>query len=147
MVQPATEIRACVAFDAQIANLAPIRAFVMAGAEAVGFPQEASAEMIQAVDEAATNIIRHGYRRGEGQIEVELQANKETLVVRLCDDAPAFDPTSIPAPDLDLPWHLRRPGGLGVHLMREFVDRLSYRRTDAGQNELTLEIAAAERTT
>jgi anti-sigma regulatory factor (Ser/Thr protein kinase) len=125
-------------FDAQIANLAEIRRFV--GTETEDFSREAADAMIQAVDEAVTNIILHGYRGSPGSIEIELWQDEKALVIRLRDDAPAFDPTSIPVPNLDTPLHLRRPGGLGVHMMRQFVDRMSYRRTETGQNELTLEI-------
>jgi serine/threonine-protein kinase RsbW len=132
----------CVVFEAQTANLAAIRCFVMAAAEAADFPREAVDAMIQAVDEAATNVILHGYRGSPGIIEVELKVDGNALVVRLRDDAPAFDPTSVPAPNLDIPLPLRPPGGLGVYLMRQFVDRVSYRRTETGRNELTLEILA-----
>lgn len=144
MEQP-TGKQPCIMFDAQTANLAAIRRFVRMGAEAAGFPREVVDAMIQAVDEAATNVIFHGYRGSSGIIEVELEADGNALVVRLRDDAPAFDPTSVPAPNFDIPLHLRPLGGLGVYLIRQFVDRMSYRRTETGQNELTLEILAPER--
>jgi anti-sigma regulatory factor (Ser/Thr protein kinase) len=127
-----------VVFDAQIANLAEIRRFV--GTEAEDFSREAADAMIQAVDEAVTNVIVHGYRGSPGSIEIDLWQDGKALVIRLRDDAPAFDPTSVPPPNLDTPLYLRRPGGLGVHMMRQFVDHISYRRTETGQNELTLEI-------
>lgn len=129
-------------FDARTANLAAIRSFVTGEAEAAGVPRDAVAAMIQAVDEAATNVMLHGYRGGPGIIEVEMRTDGTALVVRLRDGSPAFDPTSVPAPDLEKPWYLRPPGGLGMHLIRQCVDRVSYRRTETGQNELTLEIVA-----
>lgn len=135
-----------VVFDAHIENLAAIRCFVRMAAEGAGFARESVDAMIQAVDEAATNVIVHGYQGRPGAIEIEIEMDHpaKALVVRLRDDAPAFDPTKVPAPDLTVPLHRRPPGGLGVFLMREFVDRMSYRRTEAGQNELTLEIFAPE---
>lgn len=132
-------------FSADPTHLDAIRRFVRGAAEAAGFPRDGVAAMLQAVDEAATNVMLHGYRNRAGGLEVEVQADSRALVVRLRDDAPIFDPTTVPAPKLDIPLHRRAPGGLGVHLMREFVDRMSYRRTEAGQNELTLEILASER--
>lgn len=137
--------QACVVFDAQITNLSAIRHFVTTAAEAADFSREAIDGMVLAVDEAATNVIFHGYRGSPGVIEVELKADANALIVRLRDEAPAFDPTSVPAPNLDIPLDLRPPGGLGVYLMRQFVDRISYQRTESGQNELTLEILAPQR--
>ena len=56
----------------------------------------------------------------------------------LQDDAPPFDPTRVPDPRLDLPLEERPLGGLGVYIMRKHSDVMSYRRTSAGLNELTL---------
>ena len=53
------------------------------------------------------------------------------------DDAPPFDPLSLAAPDLAAGLDERSMGGLGIHLVRELVDEVSYRRVD-GRNELTL---------
>ena len=60
---------------------------------------------------------------------------RATLVLR--DDAPPFDPLSLAAPDLAAGLDERSMGGLGIHLVRELVDEVSYRRVD-GRNELTL---------
>ena len=42
------------------------------------------------------------------------------------DEAPAFDPTRVPEPDLSIPPEHRRPGGMGIHLIREATDRLEH---------------------
>jgi anti-sigma regulatory factor (Ser/Thr protein kinase) len=60
------------------------------------------------------------------------------LVVQLCDQAPLFDPTKVPPPDLNQPLEQRRFGGLGVHLARHFTDSIEYCVTPDGCNELTL---------
>jgi serine/threonine-protein kinase RsbW len=41
-----------------------------------------------------------------------------------------FDPTNIPARDIDKPASERRPGGLGVHLVRTLMDDFRYRHHD-----------------
>jgi len=56
------------------------------------------------------------------------------------DNGHPFDPTAAPEPDLSLPLERRRPGGLGIHLMRSMMDRVHYRRSD-GSNILRLEKA------
>lgn len=95
-------------------------------------------KVLLSVDEAATNVVMHGYEGTTGQIEVELEAADGGVILRLRDTAPAFDPLSIPPPDLDVPLEERQIGGLGIHLIRNSMDEVSYRRTEAGENELTM---------
>ncbi|HUG47691.1 MAG TPA: ATP-binding protein [Candidatus Limnocylindria bacterium] len=123
--------------QADVGQLAAVRAFVRDGAASLGAPPRAVGDLVQAVDESVANIILHGYRAGPGQVIVEVGRAGPKLVVRLLDNAPAFDPTALPAPDLSLPLLRRRPGGLGVFLVRELTDEVHYRRTAQG-NELTL---------
>ena len=123
---------------AELQNLAVIRRFIEKTAMALKVERDAMDDMIQAVDESATNIIVHGYRGRSGYIEIEVTQEGNVLVVRLRDQAPHFDPTRAPPPDLTLPLERRRFGGLGIHLTRQFTDSIAYRITSEGGNELTL---------
>jgi len=125
-------------FAAELENLAVIRRFAEETAQSLQANQAAIDDMIQAVDEAVTNIIVHGYAGRPGTIEVRVKRAGNSLVVRLRDQAPRFDPTAVPPPNLTLPLEKRRPGGLGVHLIRQFVDQVRYRAAPQGGNELTL---------
>ena len=80
---------------------------------------------MQAVDEATTNVILHGYRGGPGWVEVAAERVGDRIVVTVTDEAPSFDPTRVPEPDLSVPPERRRPGGMGIHLIREATDRPS----------------------
>jgi len=122
---------------ADLGDLAAIREFIRAAATALDAEGETVPDLVVAVDEAATNIIRHGYRDRRGPIEVEVERSGPSIVVRVRDQAPPFDPTTWPAPDLGLPLERRRAGGLGIHLLRRSVDRVVHRRSESG-NELTL---------
>jgi serine/threonine-protein kinase RsbW len=94
--------------------------------------------MLLAVDEAATNIIVHGYRGQPGAIEIDVEKQDSSLAVSLRDQAPPFDPTSVPVPDLSLPLDQRPFGGMGVHLIRQSMDEVIYRVPPQGGNELIL---------
>ncbi len=95
-------------------------------------------DVVLAVDELATNIMLHGYRGRPGPIEVTMRATGGDLVVRLRDQAPHFDPTQVPPPDLSSPIEERPIGGVGLHLVRHMVDELRYRPLRGGGNEVTL---------
>jgi anti-sigma regulatory factor (Ser/Thr protein kinase) len=125
---------------AEVNQLAAIRHFVEEIAEAAGFSEEATGDLILAVDEAATNVIVHAYKDRPGNIEIEPAMQGDTLEIRVRDRGPQFDPTGVPPPDLSIPLEERALGGLGIFLMRQSVDEVSYRVTPDGANELTLKL-------
>ena len=123
---------------AELQNLAKLRRFVAETAATLEVEPEAIGDIQLAVDEAATNIIRHGYQNQPGQIEVEMSQIADDIIIWLRDEAPPFDPTTVRQPDLTSPLHKRPPGGLGIYLMRQNVDEIHHRLTAKGGNELTL---------
>jgi serine/threonine-protein kinase RsbW len=124
--------------SADLSNLTAVRNFVAEVGS--GFCAEPGFiyNICLAVDEAVTNIIVHGYRGKPGYIEVSLQAEGGAIAIYLRDRAPMFDPTQLEVPDISLPLGERKPGGLGVYLMRSSVDKVEYRRLKNGVNELKL---------
>ena len=123
---------------AELDNLSLIRRFVEDAAIGLGADQEAIPDVLLAVTEAATNVMIHGYQGQPGTIEIEVSQREDSLVVCLRDQAPPFDPTTVPPPDVTLPLEQRQPGGLGIHFMRQFMDELTFRSTPQGGNELTM---------
>jgi serine/threonine-protein kinase RsbW len=123
---------------AELGNLSQLRDFVEMAATALGIEPDLVFNIQLAVDEVATNIMLHGYRGQGGSLELELERVGTDLVVRLRDEAPPFDPTTVPPPDLTLPLVKRPIGGLGIHLVRRAMDEVIHRVRPAGGNELTL---------
>lgn len=120
-------------------DLAAIRRFVEETVTAVYPNPDAISELIIALNEAVTNVIVHGYQGQPGAIEIAVESSERLLLVHIRDQAPFFDPTSVSQPDVTLPLEKRPLGGMGVHMMRQFVDNLHYRAISSGGNELTLE--------
>ncbi len=123
---------------ADVKNLAEIRRFVQASAESFKVDPDVIADVVLAVDEAATNIILHGYRGQPGFIEIAVERQGDSLVVHLYDQAPPFDPTQVPPPDLSLPLEERPVGKLGVFLINQFMDDAIYSTPPQGGNHLIL---------
>jgi len=79
------------------------------------------------LDELITNVILHGYGpQGQGSIEVCIDCLDQALDVTLRDQAPPFDPLSVPEPDTTLDIDAREIGGLGVHFVRRMADVVDY---------------------
>ena len=95
------------------------------------------------VEEIFMNIARHSYPKGAlGVVSVVYTVwEPGELGVEFGDRGAAFDPLAVPPPDLSSELDERRAGGLGVFLVKELADSLSYRREE-GWNRLTLGISA-----
>jgi anti-sigma regulatory factor (Ser/Thr protein kinase) len=97
-----------------------------------GVPAAASASIMIASDEILSNVVNHG----GGSIEIDGAVEPSAVRIAVADDGPAFDPLARPAPDTSLDIDERAIGGLGIHLVREMMDGVAYRR-EAGRNRLT----------
>jgi len=128
---------------AGLKEIATICDFVTETAAALGSEPDAAGEIIVALHEALSNAIIHGYQRQPGIIEIEVRRQGNDLAVYLRDEAPPFNPLTVPPPDTTLPLDQRAYGGMGIHMMRNFTDELHYQTTDSDQNELILVKKAA----
>ena len=130
--------------SADVTYLVVIRRFVQAAAGKFGLSDNATDDLIQAVDELSANIILHGYEGAAGEIDVRCSGGNGNMTVVLRDRAPAFDPTTHTDPDLNVPLEHRQVGGLGIYLSRKMLDEMRYQRLPSGENELTLVKRAAQ---
>ena len=94
--------------------------------------------MCLSVTEITTNVIEHGYKEMDGEIEIELCRNGNDFIVKIRDDAPVYDLNVIPEPDLSLPLNKMPLGGLGVFMTKNLVDSYAHRATENGGNEIVL---------
>jgi serine/threonine-protein kinase RsbW len=84
---------------------------------------EITAHLVSAVGEAYNNIVLHGYAgRKTGSVKMQIENCSEWTRVVLMDSGTSFDPAQAVPPDLDaLP-----ESGLGVFIIRSFVDEVTY---------------------
>jgi serine/threonine-protein kinase RsbW len=92
-----------------------------------------------AVDEAATNIIEHGYgQECPSRIDVTCEILEDGLKVVIYDDANPFDPTSVPEPETNVTLEDIKPRGLGIFFMRKMMDSVKYEASPEKGNTLTM---------
>jgi serine/threonine-protein kinase RsbW len=85
--------------------------------------QEFRSHVVSAVGEAFNNIAIHGYKdRAPGMVEIEVAATASELSIQIRDYGLSYDPHAMPAPDLDS----LHESGLGVFIMKSFMDRVEY---------------------
>jgi anti-sigma regulatory factor (Ser/Thr protein kinase) len=122
-------------------SLPPLTTAVNRFMEEHAIPHEAIFRVDLAIEEIVTNIIKYGYDDTAAHaITVNLDLLPDTIRLQLKDDGHSFDPLQTPEPNIHVPLDQRKVGGLGLHLVREMVDRIVYRR-EHDANILEIDIA------
>ena len=90
------------------------------------------------IEELFTNIVSYAYRDNkEHWIHIKVTCSDSRLTVCLEDDGIPFNPATASPPDLAGPVEERKIGGLGIHLCKEMMSNMKYRRV-RNKNILTL---------
>jgi anti-anti-sigma factor len=98
-------------------------------AEAHALPAAIRRSMNVVLDELLINTVSYGLaERDGGRVTIDVTLQPDRLTVILTDDGTPFDPFGRPAPDTKLSVEERPIGGLGIHLVRQLVDEISYHR-------------------
>lgn len=122
------------------AHLCAVREMIGTLTKRSGFADSAASKVVLAVDEALANVMNHGYeRRTDGMIDVMLYkhvSNGTTTSLRIIieDEGKQTDPCNIRSRDLDD----IRPGGLGVHIIKEVMDAVLYEKREGKGMRLTM---------
>ncbi|RMG63885.1 MAG: HAMP domain-containing protein [Calditrichaeota bacterium] len=127
-----------ITIPAQMSQLNRVRDFI----EQIGKKYKFSHKIVNSfklvVDEACTNIIRHGYQDiEEGQITIRAIVRRMSLTMVIIDQGRSFDPRQVKNPDLNKYIQIGKKGGLGIFMMRKLMDDIKYNITENG-NELRL---------
>ncbi len=94
-------------------------------------------DILTAASEILANIESYAYEDG-GEVQIMTISNRRKVTIVFKDKGKAFDPLLVRKPDITAPLSQRRPGGLGIHIVKKLMDSGSYRYED-GQNILTIE--------
>ncbi|MBN2023703.1 MAG: ATP-binding protein [Pirellulales bacterium] len=78
-----------------------------------------------ALDEAMVNAVTHGNRLDPNKhIHVTCRMSPDWLEIEVADEGKGFDPAAVPDPTDEC--RVSHPGGRGVMLMRNFMDRVQF---------------------
>jgi serine phosphatase RsbU (regulator of sigma subunit)/anti-sigma regulatory factor (Ser/Thr protein kinase)/transposase len=124
-------------FPASLDYLGEMREFITRVGRKYGVSEHIINNFKLAIDEAATNVIRHAYRDWEGFITIRMLIRDRNVAVSLIDQGRTFDPRKVRDPDLNRYVNIGKKGGLGIFIMRRLIDEIDYRKTVEG-NELKL---------
>ena len=112
-------------------------AFTSDAFRAEGIDQALRPTVDLVLEELFTNVVKYGRKNGAA-VHVELAGTPGGVQVTMIeDDADRFDPTAAQAVDTAKPLEARRPGGLGLHLVKKLVDSIEYRYVEASRQGRT----------
>ncbi|MBP5483118.1 MAG: ATP-binding protein [Bacteroidales bacterium] len=113
--------------------------FVEAVADAAKLDVALTMSINLALEEAVSNVIMYAYPKGsDGLVDIEAIVRKDSLQFIVSDNGIPFDPTAAPEADISLNLDERPIGGLGIFLVRNIMDEVTYTRSDDGKNILTM---------
>jgi serine/threonine-protein kinase RsbW len=126
----------------QLSEVAQLPAWIESLVSRHGIPENVGFAMNLCLEEAVSNVIRHGYGADtDGPVIVRFTMPRQGFFVFLVeDDARHFNPLDVPAPD---PSAKVGVGGRGIHFLRHFADELEYELTPTG-NRLRIAFSTAQ---
>lgn len=125
---------------ARLDALGELRDFAEQAARYSGLSHEDVFAFKLAAEELCANIIQYGYEGADpGLISIffELEGQAARLTIR--DNGMYFSPDQAKSPDLEADWEEKEIGGMGLYLVKELMDRVTYEQTVENLNQFVLE--------
>jgi len=117
--------------------LSTVRRFVEDLSRRVGFCEADIEKIVMSVDEATSNSITHNGANRE-PLSIILETTRKSLVIRVLDSGTGFGTRFIEEVELDTHLNEMRETGLGLHIMKSFMDSVEYERTEDEKNLVIL---------
>ena len=137
-LQSNVKMRKSIVLPNDLQEVPRLNAFVEEVCGAVGFDQDGTKQIKEAVEEAVVNVMKYAYPSGtRSDVTIEAASNDVRLKFTIIDKGKPFDPTVQTAADTKLSAKDRPIGGMGIHIIRQNMDSINYERID-NLNVLTL---------
>lgn len=115
---------------ADMDHLEEINNFIEKSLKELDIQGECCGHICVSLDEAVTNVIMYAYPKTKGNVRITIERLNDRLSVEIIDSGAPFNPLKHPVPDVSASIEKRLVGGLGIHLMRNMMDEMNYRRID-----------------
>lgn len=115
-------------------DITQLEPFIAQATEQAGMEDKEANRLRLAAEEAVANVINHGEAT---RIDLQTELVGDQLVLTINDDGKPFDPTQESTTDLSVPPDKRPPGGMGIILLHQMSDNLTYQRIE-GHNVLKI---------
>lgn len=103
-----------------------------------GVPKKSIFETNLTLEEVFSNIVSYGYDdQANHHIKITVTPAKGSLRICVEDDGKPFNPLEAKEPDLPRNVEGCKAGGLGIHLIKHFMDEIRYKRYQ-NRNVLTM---------
>lgn len=120
-------------------NLSVVRDFICDCFNERGIAAKTLDDVVLAVDEACTNVIKHAYKYlPDGEIKIRLKFTDKKFTVDITDYGKSFESDLLKRPDMNEYFKMRKVGGLGVHLMKTLMDDVKYDSVPGKYNRVVL---------
>ena len=120
---------------AEIASLGIVTDFANHFMESCGYDNKFQTQMDIVVEEIYVNICSYAYPDSVGDAALELAVEGDKLMLTFTDSGFAYNPLEREEPDITLSAQEREIGGLGIFMVRQIMDEVTYQRID-GKNVL-----------
>ena len=125
-------------FPADLAQILPALLWIRGELSNLSLDKSTLNKIELVSEEALVNIVEHAYQGLSGDIELVVSSSPKQIEIVIKDQGPPFDPLNAPIDfDPTLPLEERKLGGLGIPMIRKFMDQVLYKREN-NQNVLTL---------
>ena len=125
--------------NAQTSELSQVLAFADTILEEAGCSAKTKMQIDIAIEEIFVNIATYAYPSEGGQAVIEIETDKDGKIVKITfeDQGVPYNPLENEDPDITLPAEERPIGGLGIFMVKNIMDEVSYEYAD-GKNRLTI---------
>ena len=126
-------------FTPRVSILGDITEMMESFGKSNGIPNQQIFMINLEIDELITNYVRHSLHKvDQPRIEVSVRAEASKVILTVLDTGPPFNPADAPPPDLSGDLDNRAVGGVGLHLVSSYCDRMRHEVVD-GFNRVTIE--------
>ena len=124
---------------ATVENIETVTEFVNAQLELMDCPIKAQMQIDIAIDELFGNIAHYAYNTevGSATVRVEVSEAPLAVIITFIDNGVPYDPLGKDDPDITLSAEEREIGGLGIYMVKQSMDEITYEYKD-GQNILKI---------